>query len=79
MIFSLVQYERIRLPDYEYPLWAELIGWMLALSSMLCIPVYAVWKWVTTEGTNEEVNIYLLLLFIIFILDRNSICSYVLR
>jgi hypothetical protein len=56
MIFSLVKYERIRLPDYTYPLSSELIGWFLALSSMICIPVYAIYKWVITEGTFTEVR-----------------------
>ena len=54
MIFSLAKYERIKLPGYEYPVWAELIGWFLALSSMLCIPVYAIYKWTVTPGTFDE-------------------------
>lgn len=41
---------------YTYPAWGYGIGWLMALSSMLCIPVWVcikVWK---TEGTLPEVS-----------------------
>ena len=25
--------------DYKYPAWAEAVGWLLAFSSMICIPI----------------------------------------
>jgi solute carrier family 6 GABA transporter-like protein 1 len=42
-VFSLVQYERPKYLNYTFPLWGELLGWALALSSMLAIPVYMLW------------------------------------
>ncbi|XP_060086172.1 sodium- and chloride-dependent creatine transporter 1-like [Ylistrum balloti] len=36
---------------YEYPTWAQGFGILLALSSMVCIPIYAIFKLATTEGT----------------------------
>ena len=42
-VFSLVQYVRPVYMSYTYPLWGELLGWGLALSSMLAVPVYALW------------------------------------
>jgi len=30
-------------------------GWFLSLSSMLCIPIYAIYAWIVTEGTVSEV------------------------
>jgi solute carrier family 6 GABA transporter-like protein 1 len=49
-IFSLVQYQPLTYMNYEYPWWGQLIGWFLALSSMLCIPGYAIYKYLNTTG-----------------------------
>lgn len=40
---------------YEYPAWGEGIGWVLALSSMVMIPGYAIYAFLTTPGTLDEV------------------------
>jgi hypothetical protein len=57
LIFGLVKYQPLRLSayNYDFPTWGHLFGWFLSLSSMLCIPVYAIYKWVITEGTVSEV------------------------
>ena len=36
--------------------WAHGIGYMMAGSSMMCIPGYAIWLWNKTEGTAKEVR-----------------------
>jgi solute carrier family 6 GABA transporter-like protein 1 len=43
--------------NYEYPWWGQLIGWFLALSSMLCIPGYAIYKYLNTTGDFSTVNL----------------------
>ncbi|XP_022238127.1 sodium- and chloride-dependent GABA transporter 1-like [Limulus polyphemus] len=53
-LFSLVQYKPLDYIGYVYPWWGQLIGWMLALSSMLCIPGYASFKFIVTPGTFKE-------------------------
>ena len=40
---------------YVYPWWGEAIGWGLALSSMLCIPVSLLYKLLRAKGTLAEV------------------------
>ena len=35
--------------------WAHAFGYIMAGSSMICIPVYAIWLWTNTEGTRQEV------------------------
>ncbi|XP_061668127.1 sodium- and chloride-dependent creatine transporter 1-like isoform X1 [Syngnathoides biaculeatus] len=39
---------------YTYPLWGEMFGWALALSSMLCIPLTVVFKLLRSKGTIRE-------------------------
>jgi hypothetical protein len=36
------------------PIWAEALGWCLALSSMLCIPVMAVLQLMKQKGSFTE-------------------------
>lgn len=57
MLFGLAKYQPLRIDayDYDYPLWGHIFGWFLSLSSMLCIPVYGVYLWITTDGTTSEV------------------------
>lgn len=57
MVFGLVKYEPLRIGayNYDYPVWGHVFGWFLSLSSMLCIPGYAIYAWFTTQGTTAEV------------------------
>jgi hypothetical protein len=56
-LFSLINYSRLQYGDYIYPLWAELLGWCLALSSMLCIPIYVVYRLLKSPQNNfKKVN-----------------------
>jgi solute carrier family 6 GABA transporter-like protein 1 len=52
--FSLIKYNTLKYVNYEYPWWGELIGWSMGLNSMLCIPLYALYKYLVTPGTREE-------------------------
>lgn len=53
-IFSLASYKPLEYNDYSYPVWGQVIGWWMALSSILCIPGYMAVKFVTTKGTFQE-------------------------
>ena len=52
--YSLYEYQPLTYGSYVYPWWGQLIGWFLALSSMLCIPGYFAWIWYVTPGTFDE-------------------------
>jgi hypothetical protein len=53
-LFKLFTWENIVYQGYHYPWWAHAVGYFMAGSSMMCIPVYAVWLWVKTPGTTQE-------------------------
>lgn len=54
--FSLISWSEIKYMDYRYPFLAHLFGWFTALTSMLCIPGYAIWIWRKTPGDFETVS-----------------------
>ena len=56
-LFSIVKYEPLVYNRiYEYPIWAQVIGNFLALSSMLCIPFYMLYKIIKTPGLAKQVR-----------------------
>lgn len=56
-IFNIIQWSPIKYLDYEFPWWAHCFGWFTALSSMLCIPGYAIWLWQKTPGDSIDVSL----------------------
>ncbi|XP_039616598.1 sodium- and chloride-dependent GABA transporter 2-like [Polypterus senegalus] len=53
--FSLIKYTPLKYnKKYVYPWWGYGLGWLLALSSMLCIPFWIIYKLSTTEGLFSE-------------------------
>ncbi|KAI4823900.1 hypothetical protein KUCAC02_012454 [Chaenocephalus aceratus] len=54
-IFHVVNYKPLTYNTvYTYPLWGEVLGWILALSSMLCIPVTVLYKLLRCKGSFRE-------------------------
>jgi len=56
IVFGFVWYEPLQYDTYVYPWWANLLGWMMALSSILCMPVLALAGILLTSGTLREVS-----------------------
>ena len=53
----LSNYTPTKYDDYEYPPWGEAIGMCMALSSIICIPVYLLIDFIRTPGaTFSEVT-----------------------
>uniref|UniRef100_A0A673UFH8 Sodium- and chloride-dependent glycine transporter 1 n=1 Tax=Suricata suricatta TaxID=37032 RepID=A0A673UFH8_SURSU len=50
LIFTVIQYQPITYNHYQYPGWAVAIGFLLALSSVICIPLYALFQLYRTDG-----------------------------
>uniref|UniRef100_A0A672QGV2 Transporter n=1 Tax=Sinocyclocheilus grahami TaxID=75366 RepID=A0A672QGV2_SINGR len=56
-VFSLVKYMPLRYNKvYEYPDWSIGVGWTLALTSMICIPMVVVIKIIQSDGPLIEVS-----------------------
>lgn len=54
-LFGLINHKRLTFEvKYTYPDWAEALGWLMSLASMLCIPVVALKKIVQTDGSLRE-------------------------
>ncbi|KAF7209945.1 transcript variant X2 [Nothobranchius furzeri] len=54
-LFHVVNYKPLTYNTvYTYPIWGEALGWALALSSMLCIPVTVLYKLLCCKGSLQE-------------------------
>lgn len=51
IIYGLIGYEPLSYEDYVYPPWANALGWCIAGSSMIMIPLVACYKLLVTPGT----------------------------
>lgn len=60
LIFTVIQYKPITYNDYVYPGWSLGIGFAMAVSSVVCIPIYAFYKISQSPGsTFREVQYFL--------------------
>lgn len=48
-------YEPLTYEEYVYPVWANVLGWLIAMSSVAMIPGIATYKIITTSGTFTQV------------------------
>lgn len=54
-LFSVIQHEPLTYADsYTYPWWGEMMGWGMALASIIWIPVYAIYYIYKTPGNLKE-------------------------
>ena len=54
--YYLATYVPVKYGDYEYPMWAEILGLCISLSSMVCVPAYVVYYALSRPGTIIEVS-----------------------
>ncbi|XP_041848727.1 sodium-dependent noradrenaline transporter [Melanotaenia boesemani] len=54
VIASTVKSTGLKYDDYVFPNWSNLLGWGVAMSSMLFVPLYAIYKFCILPGTFKE-------------------------
>ncbi|XP_043282022.1 sodium-dependent dopamine transporter isoform X2 [Venturia canescens] len=50
IVYGLMGYQPLTYEDYVYPFWANVLGWMIASSSIAMIPGIAIYKIIVTPG-----------------------------
>lgn len=56
LIFSVLNNEHMLGEEYSYPDWAYPLGWVLTGSSVMCIPLYMIYKFDRTRGGFKRVS-----------------------
>merc|ERR1712106_1209105 len=51
LVITWVDYDGNTCGEYEFPAWANAVGWMITFSSVILIPIVAVIKIYNEEGT----------------------------
>ncbi|KAL6447806.1 hypothetical protein ACFW04_000140 [Cataglyphis niger] len=57
IVYGLMGYEPLSYEDYIYPVWANVLGWLIACSSIVMIPGMAIYKICTTPGSFIQVSV----------------------
>ncbi|XP_066447007.1 sodium- and chloride-dependent betaine transporter-like isoform X2 [Eleutherodactylus coqui] len=54
-LFSVIKYIPLKYNNlYVYPPWGYAFGWLMSVASMICIPLYAIYILLRTEGSLME-------------------------
>ncbi|XP_077995733.1 sodium-dependent dopamine transporter-like [Glandiceps talaboti] len=54
IVFGLYGYQPLTYDNYVYPVWANVLGWLMAISSMAAIPVFVIYSLMITPGSLKE-------------------------
>uniref|UniRef100_A0A6Q2XPP0 Transporter n=1 Tax=Esox lucius TaxID=8010 RepID=A0A6Q2XPP0_ESOLU len=54
VIASIVTSSSLKYDNYEFPPWSNIVGWGVALSSMMFVPAYAIYKFLSMPGTFKQ-------------------------
>lgn len=55
IVYGLLGYEPLTYEGYVYPAWANVLGWIIAGSSVAMIPAVALFQYLRTPGTPLQV------------------------
>ncbi|KAG5270066.1 hypothetical protein AALO_G00188280 [Alosa alosa] len=54
VIASIVTSTGLKHDDYTFPWWSNVVGWSIAMSSMMFVPLYAIYKFLSVPGSFKE-------------------------
>ena len=49
MIFTWIDYTPSSYGSYKFPVWADVLGWMMTMSSVVAIPIVMVIKYIMAD------------------------------
>jgi solute carrier family 6 amino acid transporter-like protein 5/7/9/14 len=58
LIFSFVDYQPAKYGDYRYPLWADCVGWVMSLASVVPIFAVAIYKFIKAKGNTWSEKLF---------------------
>ena len=56
LLFAWTDYSPARYGDYLFPAWADAMGWLMSLASVVWIPIVAVYLVCRDDGSLCEVR-----------------------
>uniref|UniRef100_A0A8C4PW68 Transporter n=1 Tax=Eptatretus burgeri TaxID=7764 RepID=A0A8C4PW68_EPTBU len=54
VVTSIIKWKPLIYEEYPFPMWANLLGWCIAASSMIFVPGYAIYKLVVLPGSFHQ-------------------------
>eukprot|EP00111_Clytia_hemisphaerica_P009785 TCONS_00028701-protein len=51
---SLITNKPLTYETYMYPDWSQAVGWLMAIASMICVPVVALLSWHSADGNTSR-------------------------
>ncbi|KAG5271178.1 hypothetical protein AALO_G00176790 [Alosa alosa] len=58
VVVSFATFNPPKYDTYVFPVWANVVGWCLAISSMTMVPLYAIYKLCSLQGSFCDVSVY---------------------
>jgi solute carrier family 6 GABA transporter-like protein 1 len=55
-VFYIISFKPVKLGEYSYPTWAEVLGLCFSFASMIWVPGYALYYVLTQPGTIMQVG-----------------------
>ena len=55
-ILTLIFYEPAAVGEYKYPLWADILGWMMVLGSFAMLPIFVLYQLITDDYAGETIS-----------------------
>lgn len=51
VVVSFATFNPPKYGSYSFPTWANMLGWCLSISSMIMVPIYAIYKFCVLPGS----------------------------
>jgi hypothetical protein len=58
-VFSLLAHEEMLGGEHAYPPWSITVGWIMTGTTVSCIPLYIIYKFLITPGSISHVSFIL--------------------